>query len=131
MAKNQQNAVSRTQSIISGIQSGLDDNSDLRAELSEELEAIEIGSNGHLLHLLEVVSDIEDEVNMLLCDLETIASAMEIYSVAGSSCQRGEFHLSDIVSVVSKLLPDHSDWDRRLHQHFTRLHAMKRGLAHH
>lgn len=131
MAKNQQNTVSRTQSIISGIQSGLDNNSDLRAELSEELAAIELGSNGHLLHLLEVVSDIEDEVNLLLCDLETIASAMEIYSIAGASCQRGEFHLSNIVAVLSKLLPDHSDWDNRIHQHFTRLHAMKRGLAHH
>lgn len=118
-------------SLIENLQSQLDADGELRSSLANDLQSIESGSNGHLEQLLDVVSVIEGEINLLLCDLETAHSAMEIYAVAGSSCQRGEFHLSSIVSVFSKLLPDHNDWDRRLHQQFTRLHAMKRGLAHH
>ena len=119
------------QSLIQNLQSQLDTDGELRASLSGDLQAIEAGSNTHLEQLLDVVSEIEDNINTLLCDLETAKSAMEIYAIAGSTCQRGEFHLSSVVAVLSKLLPDHIDWDRCLHQQFHRLHTMKRGLAHH
>lgn len=131
MARSKPEAGSKTQSLIQNLQSQLDADGDLRASLSDDLESIEAGSNTHLEQLLEVVSEIEDNINVLLCDLETAQSAIEVYSIAGLSCQRGEIHLSNIVAVFSKLLPDHTDWDRCLHQQFTRLHAMKRGLAHH
>lgn len=132
MAKSQprNDAISRTQSLLSGLQESLNGDSQLRAELSDDLEAISAGSNDHLGELLDVTSSIEDSVNELLCDLSTLQSALDIYGIAGSSCQRGGFDLSEAVSVFSKLLPDHRDWDNRLHQLFTRLHSMKRSIAH-
>lgn len=131
MARRQSEPGISAQSLIKNLQSQLDTDDELRASLSDDLDAIEVGSNSHLEQLLEVASEIEDDINELLCDLETAQSAMDIYLIAGSACPRGEFHLSDITTVFLKLLPKSREWDNRLHQQFTRLHSMKRGLAHH
>jgi len=131
MARNKPEAGATAKSLIQTLQSQLDADGALRELLSGDLEEIGAGSNSHLEHLLEVASEIEDDINLLLCELETAESAMDIYAIAGSACTRGEIHLSTVTAVFLKLLPKCRDWDSRLHQQFTRLHAMKRGLAHH
>lgn len=118
------------QSLISNLQSQLDSDGQLRASLTDDLADINAGSNDHLVELFEVASDIEDAVNELLGDLSLLQSALNAYGLAAASSERSKLDLCDTVVILSKLLPDHIGWDRRIHEHFKRLHAMKRSTTH-
>lgn len=130
MANRQHKQSFSAQSLVSNLQSQLDNDGELRASLAGDLADISAGSNGHLQELLGVGRDLETDVNNLLCDLSLLQAALEVYSLAAGSSTRGEIDVSDATAVFINLLPKHREWDARLHEHFKRLHALKRTLAH-
>lgn len=122
--------VFNTQSLISGLQSQLDTDSALRADLSSDLEEIDAGSNGHLELLLAIAGELEDEINELLTNLSVAQSALEVYNIAGCTSQSGSIDMSEATTVFLRLLPNHREWDAKLNQQFKRLNSMKRSLTH-
>lgn len=130
MANRQHKQRFSAQSLVSNLQSQLDSDGELRASLAGDMADITAGSNDHLLELLGVTRDLEDDVNNLLCDLSLLQAALEVYSIAACSGTKGEIDVSDATAVFINLLPKSRDWDARLHQHFHRLHTMKRTIAH-
>lgn len=118
------------QSLVSKLQSQLDSDGELRASLADDLADIDAGSNGHLQELLGVASEIEDDINELLCGMSLLQSALEVYSIAASYSSSGEIDIHEATSIFINLLPKHREWDARLHEQFKRLHSMKRALAH-
>ena len=119
------------QSLLVSLQTQLDNDVELRASLSNDIDDITTGSNAHLEQLLDVAATIEDDINELFCDLSLLAHTIKVYSIASGTSERGDLDLSEITGVFMKIAPDCSEWETRFHDHFKRIWSMKRMIVQH
>lgn len=122
-------SLSKTQALLSNLEAQIQDDASLRSSLVEDVEKLESGSLDNLERLLRIAMSLENDVNELICDLTLVWNALDAYSAATS--QPIDLELSDVISVLMKLVPNTRDWDNRLEEHFRGLYSLKKRVEQH